>query len=176
MDRNKIVALVMAVLAALLVMWAGKSCAEDIAGKRTGGGGKEPSVGFSATKPPAIATADPGALNDAEVAGSEGQKQDLNDAAVGTEDSGIEVVTDMLGRVEATIIKETVPPENAPTVQDGTAATKSMLDEYNEKQNSGADSISGFNHGSGGNSDSATEPAQVKQDPTLPPDFSLIIN
>ena len=173
MEKNKILALIFAILAALLVMWAGKSCAEDIASRRTGGNGKEPSVGFNYTNSGGAVVKDNGNLNDAQIAGSTGEAPDLNDADKSGEEQ-IEYVTDMLGRVEATIIKET-QPDAAPADTQTTTAEKSILDQYNESQNSGADPISGFNHGSGGNSGSS-DSSEVKEGPTLPKDFAIVLN
>ncbi|MBQ8960503.1 MAG: hypothetical protein IJ071_04705 [Ruminococcus sp.] len=173
MDMDKMLAIVLAIVAAFLVMWAGKSCAEDIASKQKGSG-REPSISFQgATGGPVVN--DNGYLNDAQIAGD--SSQDLNDAPVdGQDQPDIEYVTDLLGRVESTIVKETLPPDEGEAAPKATEGTKSILDEYNEQQQqSGVDPISGFNHGSGGNSSGSGE-SSVQEDPTLPPDFALVLN
>lgn len=172
MDRDKMLAIILAVVAAFLVMWAGKSCAEDIASKQHGGG-REPSISFQGATGNGVVN-DNGYLNDAQIAGDP-TEQETGGESSAEDQPEIEYVTDLLGRVEATIVKETQAPDDVQQIPAETEGPKSILDEYNEQQNSGIDPISGFNHGSGGNSSNSSE-SSVKEDPTLPPDFALVLN
>lgn len=178
MDKNRIAAWACGIIAALLVIMAGKSCAPDT---------KKPSKLASGEKYEDEASAD---MSDSEIYQSQtgnvqldmfGRPIDPTEAEselVTDEDDNIiepetenitehpiQYVTDVFGNVIGT---EPTPTE-AETITEAIEeeTTLSFLDQYNEDQKKPPPDISGHNHGQ------YDEDGNLK--PTIPPDFVIII-
>ena len=119
-NNRRIIALVLAILAAMLVMMAGRACARDIQHTneiyRTTAA---PDLHISLADPAGTVTPTPQATE---------QPTDIITSEVAT----AAVVTDLIGRVVGTV----PPTSEGETVEtsEPTTVKKSILEEYNEKQ------------------------------------------
>ncbi len=172
MNKNKMISIAFAVIAALLVIWAGKGCADSINERN------------NRNKP--TGTAPHYIPDDNNVLGTLPEYLETIPTTTTTTDPNIEYITDMLGRVEGSILKEQVTDENGNTVTtavDGVSdevqgteeptaeTTRSILDSYKEKENDS--SLSGYNHKKKKNdSDDSQQPTEQA---TFPSDFTIVV-
>ncbi len=185
MEKNKIVALVCAVIAALLVIMAGRSCTESIreANEKSRAKNNESTVSYSGGSGVSI-------IEGTAPAEESGRETDIfgrvvttsavseeyystattkeYDPTETTTEPVVEYVTDVFGIIIGT---ETATSATATTVVGETETTAtttlSPLDQFYHDQQK-PPGISGYNHG---NYDEDGNPI-----PTLPPDFSIVIN
>lgn len=176
MERNKIVALVCAAIAALLVIMAGKSCTESIreANEKSRAKNNKPTISFSGDLSVSV---NEGTSPEEEV----DRVTDIFGRVVTTvtvseeysitettTEPVIEYVTDVFGNVIGTETATSTTAVSTVGESETTAETTlSPLDQFNNDQKN-PPNISGFNHN---NYDEDGNPK-----PTLPPDFSIVIN
>lgn len=177
MKKNKIAALVCAAIAALLVIMAGKSCTKsameaneksrrknnDTTSSYSGESGDKVIEGTTPSEESERATDIFGRIVTSEAV------TDTYHAAETTTEPVVEYVTDAFGNVIGT---ETVTSTTATTNDNETETTATTtlnpLEQFKNDQQKPPPNISGFNHG---NFDEDGNPK-----PTLPPDFSIVIN
>lgn len=176
MEKNKIAALVCAAIAALLVIMAGKSCTKSAleANEKSrrknndttsysGESGDKVVEGTTPTEESERATDIFGRIVTSEAV------TDTYHTAETTTEPVVEYVTDTFGNVIGT---ETVTSTTATTNDNETETTATTtlnpLEQFKSDQQKPPPNISGFNHG---NFDEDGNPK-----PTLPPDFSIVIN
>ena len=176
MKKNKIAALVCAAIAALLVIMAGKSCTKSAleANEKSrrknndttsysGESGDKVIEGTTPSEESERATDIFGRIVTSEAV------TDTYHAAETTTEPVVEYVTDAFGNVIGT---ETVTSTTATTNDNETETTATTtlnpLEQFKNDQKKPPPNISGFNHG---NFDEDGNPK-----PTLPPDFSIVIN
>ncbi len=176
MEKNKIAALVCAAIAALLVIMAGKSCTKSAleANEKSrrknndttsysGESGDKVVEGTTPTEESERATDIFGRIVTSEAV------TDTYHTAETTTEPVVEYVTDAFGNVIGT---ETVTSTTATTNDNETETTATTtlnpLEQFKSDQKKPPPNISGFNHG---NFDEDGNPK-----PTLPPDFSIVIN
>lgn len=176
MKKNKIAALVCAAIAALLVIMAGKSCTKSAmeANEKSrrknndttsysGESGDKVVEGTTPTEESERVTDIFGRIVTSEAV------TDTYHAAETTTEPVVEYVTDAFGNVIGT---ETVTSTTATTNDNETETTATTtlnpLEQFKNDQKKPPPNISGFNHG---NFDEDGNPK-----PTLPPDFSIVIN
>ncbi len=176
MGKNKIAALVCAAIAALLVIMAGKSCTKSAleANEKSrrknndttsysGESGDKVIEGTTPSEESERATDIFGRIVTSEAV------TDTYHAAETTTEPVVEYVTDAFGNVIGT---ETATSTTATTNDNETETTATTtlnpLEQFKSDQQKPPPNISGFNHG---NFDEDGNPK-----PTLPPDFSIVIN
>ncbi len=176
MEKNKIAALVCAAIAALLVIMAGKSCTKSAleANEKSrrknndttsysGESGDKVVEGTTPTEESERVTDIFGRIVTSEAV------TDTYHAAETTTEPVVEYVTDAFGNVIGT---ETATSTTATTNDNETETTATTtlnpLEQFKSDQQKPPPNISGFNHG---NFDEDGNPK-----PTLPPDFSIVIN
>lgn len=122
METRRLISVLLAAVAAILVIWAGKSCAEDIQEKNR----EEAKKNYT---------------NVQNATGGNGFNVDYGDgvavyeepAATETTAGNVETVTNLFGDIVGTItVTTTAPPETEPIVT--TTVSKSILESYNEQR------------------------------------------
>lgn len=176
MEKNKIAAFVCAAIAALLVIMAGKSCTASIRenNEKSRAKNNQPTVSYSDGTGVSV-------IESASTAQEVGRVTDIFGRVVTTTTSSeeynhtettaepaVEYVTDAFGNAIGTETAASTTASTAVGETETTAATTlSPLDQFYHDQQNPPD-ISGFKHGS------YDEDGSPK--PTLPPDFTIVIN
>lgn len=178
MDNRRSIAIIAAFIAALLVIMAGKSCSDNIVENNKTTSKKQSNNAVSDQIPPPQNSPAPNHASPV---------QDNNEPATESTTADYIAVTNLIGDVIATIPVTTVEPEEIPNEQAVTTKERSLLEEYNDKQDdSDSDnSLNGFSHKKKNDnnnyiSDVLPEGVQIEthtgEPPTLPEDFVLVVN
>lgn len=163
MDNRRSIAIVIAFIAAILVMMAGKSCSDNIIETNKNNPKKERATAATDMIPPPPMKQEEKADEKQEPVSEAPAVQDHID------------VTNLLGDVVETIPITTEPP--AEPLEEVTTREKSILEEYNERQESDS-KLSGFSHSKKNNdsSDKQEDTEGASEPPTYPEDFIIVVN
>lgn len=158
MERNRVIAVVLASMAAMLVIIAGKSCTESIS--KANGGGKSSKTPVT-PQYQAVYSTEAKKSN----SGSAVQYEYEEEPAEETEYiPATEIFTDENGEVYIAFVSE---PEPEPTT-----VQKSVLEEYQEvKEQNKKNKLSGYNHG-----DDKNTAQNPYENATIPSDFQIMLN
>lgn len=129
MERNKGMAILIAIATAMLVIVAGKSCADDIQKKNNARRAQQPASSQQSTTYGFDEDFIPVTDIPTETAATEPATEKM-----------YKEVTNILGSVIETIPITTEPSAASETTAQGATTTKSILDEYNEKNSATATS------------------------------------
>ena len=157
MEKNRVIAVILASIAAMLVIMAGKSCTEDIS--RTNG--KKSSKTPVAPQYEAVYPTEKKASKNSVVIPDE---EDVPQEDTVEYIPVTEIFTDENGETFIAVVSEDIP--------EPTTKPKSALEEYQEaKEQNNNNKLSGYNHGNKKeNAENSYENA------TFPSDFQIILN
>ena len=158
MEKNRVIAVILASIAAMLVIMTGKSCTEDISKTN----------GKKSTKVPVAPQYE--AVYPTEKKSSKNSSVAVpDDEDVPQEDTVeyipvTEIFTDENGETVIAVVSEDVP--------EPTTEPKSVLEEYQEaKEKNNNNKLSGYNHGKKNET-----PENPYENATFPSDFQIILN
>lgn len=176
MEKNKIVALACAAIAALLVIMAGRSCTESIreANEKSRAKNNEPTIFYSGGSGVSVIEGTAPAEEGGRVTDIFGRVvtttavSEEYDSTETTTEPVVEYVTDVFGNIiDTETSASTTTTAVVGEIETTATTTLSPLDQFYHDQKN-PPGISGYNHG---NYDEDGNPQ-----PTLPPDFTIVIN